>query len=172
MAERRDLGGSRFGAHRPEDALAASAARSTSDALAKVAAAEDERAHDCGCHPDQRAAAGGSLLLGTARVEIALKHDLRGQLVAQRLAFLAGQSPCVDQALLGFNRGVALVEVDDRTRRSREASHAPNSRVRWASSPSRPLVCSGRPTTSPLDVVFEYERRGNGGRPARAPRRS
>ena len=80
--------------------------------LAQVAAADDQSAHDSiSLGIGQRSRRG--LRLGAAGVEVALEHDLGGQLVAERFAFLSRQAG-VDQPLLGLDRGVPFVEIDDR----------------------------------------------------------
>ena len=89
-----------------------------------------------------RERSGSSLFQGTAGVQIALKHDLRGQLVAPGLA-LPGQAGA-RQAPLGFERGVPLVEIDDRPV-SHRGRPVPNSRARPGRLRGRWCVKEGRP---------------------------
>ena len=94
---------------------------------------------------DQQAARRG-LDLGAAGVEVALEHDLGGQLVAERLAFLTRQAG-VEQALLGLDRGVALVEIEDRPLGDAGQPVAERAGRSWRAGPRGRWCASGRPTT-------------------------
>ena len=81
-----------------------------------------------------------------------MEHDLGGQLVAEGLAFLARQAG-VDQPVLGLDRRVAFIEIDDR-----QAGEPRQPVAKRAGQPGELALAAARvqwqADDDPVDVVF------------------